>query len=38
MVNVGNSNVLSTITSGLEAWVCDLQVKQAKFKSEADFE
>jgi hypothetical protein len=38
VVNLGNSNVFLTITSGLEAWVIHLRVKQARYKNEADFE
>jgi hypothetical protein len=38
MENFGNSNVFLTITSGVEAWVIHLRVKQARFKNEADFE
>jgi hypothetical protein len=42
MVNLGNSIVFLTITSGLEAWVCDQHnpptSEQAKLKHEADFD
>jgi hypothetical protein len=37
MVNLVNSNVFLTITSGLEAWVCDQQ-NPPMSNNEADFE
>jgi hypothetical protein len=41
MVNLGKSNVFLTITSGLEAWVCDERnppMSETSKVNEADFE